>query len=136
MLAACLACTTPLPARAQQPDLTGLDDGMVGPRTRMLVLGSVHLREQKDFRAEALAPLLDKLAAFGPEVITIEAIAAAHQVKTSFTPKACNNSAPAGPEGAKHQSKRYPVTTGGNTSGRLTTVSIIHLADKGARASA
>lgn len=72
MLLACLAWTLPFLAGAQ--DLTTLDDEMVGPRTRMLVLGSVHLREQRDFRAEALAPLLDKLAAFGPEVITIEAI--------------------------------------------------------------
>ncbi len=73
MLVACLAWTFPFLAHAQA-DLATLDDDMAGPRTRMLVLGSVHLREQKDSKAEALAPLLDKLAAFAPQVITIEAI--------------------------------------------------------------
>nr|WP_295377911.1 DUF5694 domain-containing protein [Pseudoxanthomonas sp.] len=72
MLLACLAWTLPFLAHAQE--LTTLDDDMVGPRTQMLVLGSVHLGERKEFKGEGLAPLLDKLAAFGPQVITIEAI--------------------------------------------------------------
>ncbi len=72
IIVACLAWTLPFLAHAQ--DLATLDDDMVGPRTQMLVLGSVHLSERKDFKGEGLAPLLDKLAAFGPQVITIEAI--------------------------------------------------------------
>ncbi|MGS1077835.1 DUF5694 domain-containing protein [Pseudoxanthomonas beigongshangi] len=73
MLAAWLALVTPSLAHAQT-DLTTLDDDMVGPRTQMLVLGSVHLRERKEFKGEGLEPLLDRLAAFNPQVITIEAI--------------------------------------------------------------
>ncbi|UBB25654.1 DUF5694 domain-containing protein [Pseudoxanthomonas japonensis] len=72
MLMACLAGGAPLLAHAQ--NLTTLDDDMVGPRTQMLVLGSVHLRERKEFKGEGLGPLLDRLAAFKPQVITIEAI--------------------------------------------------------------
>ena len=57
MLLACLAWTLPFLAHAK--DLTTLDDDMVGPRTQMLVLGSVHLGERKEFKGEGLAPLLD-----------------------------------------------------------------------------
>lgn len=63
------------PAAAQTPiDLTTLDDEMAGPRTEMLVLGSVHLRALDEFDPTALEPVLDKLAAFKPGFITIEAI--------------------------------------------------------------
>lgn len=58
-----------------QVDLSTLDRDMAGPRSQVLVLGTVHLRDMpKDFRPETLAPLLDRLAAFKPEVITIEQI--------------------------------------------------------------
>lgn len=58
-----------------QVDLSALDDDMAGPRTQVLVLGSVHLSEMpEDFRPESLEPLLARLAAFKPDVITIEAI--------------------------------------------------------------
>lgn len=55
-------------------DLDALDEGMTGPRTEMLTLGSVHLSQHKGFNAKALGPLLDKLEAFKPGYITVESI--------------------------------------------------------------
>lgn len=56
-------------------DLSRLDRQMSGPRAQVLVLGTVHLREMpKSFKPESLEPLLDRLAAFKPQIITIEAI--------------------------------------------------------------
>lgn len=65
-----------LPAAAQtQIDLTTLDRDMSGPRTEVLVLGTVHLSQlPKGFNPTSLEPLLDKLAAYRPSIITIEAI--------------------------------------------------------------
>jgi len=64
-----------LPAAAwSQVDLTHLDDHMSGTPTRVLVLGTVHLSQAKDFKATSLDGLIDKLARFEPQVITIEAI--------------------------------------------------------------
>ena len=60
-----------------QVDLDVLDRDLAGPRTQVLVLGSVHLSqlpEGTDFKPESLQPLLDKLAAYRPGVITIEAL--------------------------------------------------------------
>lgn len=58
-----------------QVDLSTLDGKMAGPRAQVLVLGSVHLSNlPKDFDPESLAPVLDRLAAFKPEIITIEGI--------------------------------------------------------------
>jgi len=58
-----------------QVDLSVLDGGMAGPRAQVLVLGSVHLSEMpKTFKPESLEPVLARLAAFKPEVITIENI--------------------------------------------------------------
>ncbi|MBS0226387.1 MAG: hypothetical protein JSS25_08635 [Proteobacteria bacterium] len=62
-------------ANAQQVDLSKLDDGMPAPRTRVLVLGTAHLSHlPKDFKAESLKPVLDRLAAYRPDIITIESI--------------------------------------------------------------
>lgn len=59
----------------QQVDLAHLDDDMTGPRTRVLVLGSVHLAQGTgDFGHAALEPLLDRLAAFQPDIITVESL--------------------------------------------------------------
>ncbi|HEX6833640.1 MAG TPA: DUF5694 domain-containing protein [Rudaea sp.] len=55
-------------------DLTTLDKDMAGPRAQVAVLGTMHLSEMKDFKAASLDALLDKLAAFKPQIITIEAI--------------------------------------------------------------
>lgn len=63
----------PICAHAQTA-LADLDKDMVGPRTEILVLGSVHLGEYKDFDRASLDPVLDRLAAFKPDYITIEAL--------------------------------------------------------------
>lgn len=55
-------------------DLSVLDASMVGPRAQVLVLGSVHLSGMET-DAGAMEPLLERLAAFKPDVITIENIA-------------------------------------------------------------
>lgn len=69
-----LALTLPLLAGAQV-DLKGLDRDMTGPRTQVLVLGTVHLSElPPGFDAAALKGVLDRLAAFRPDTITIEAV--------------------------------------------------------------
>lgn len=59
-----------------QVDLSRLDDGLSGPPTRVLVLGSVHLAQDgpEQFDVSALEPVLRRLEAFGPQVITIEAM--------------------------------------------------------------
>lgn len=78
-MAACLALLVPDAAHAYDgtPDLSGFDRDMTSPRTRMLTLGSIHLGEHRDVDPAALEPLLDKLAAFAPQVITIEALGGA-----------------------------------------------------------
>ncbi len=69
-----LAAMLPAAARAQI-DLTALDRDMAGPRTQVLVLGTTHLSQMpKTFKPESLDPLLDRLAAFEPQIVTIEAI--------------------------------------------------------------
>ena len=56
-------------------DLAGLNKDMAGPKTQVLVLGSVHLSQMpKSFNAEALNPLLDRLVAYKPNIVTTEAI--------------------------------------------------------------
>lgn len=68
--------TLPIFTQAQTKiDLTTLDNQMTGPRSQVLVLGTVHLSElPAGFNAHALNPLLDRLARFKPEIITIEAL--------------------------------------------------------------
>lgn len=63
-------------AAQAQIDLTALDRQMTGPRAQVLVLGSVHLSEMpQGFNPAALDGLLNRLAAFKPDIITIEALA-------------------------------------------------------------
>ena len=60
-------------AERTKVDLSVLDREMVGPRSEVLVLGTVHLRElPKGFQASALDGLVQLLAAFKPDIITIE----------------------------------------------------------------
>jgi hypothetical protein len=67
-----MACTGMAQA---QVDLSALDREMAGPRAQVLVLGSVHLSElQEGVEPGSLEPLLARLVAFKPDVITIEAI--------------------------------------------------------------
>lgn len=64
-----------LPVAAQaQVDLK-LDRGMSGPRAQVLVLGTVHLSELPDsFDPATLQSVMERLAAFKPDFITIEAM--------------------------------------------------------------
>ncbi|MCG2583158.1 DUF5694 domain-containing protein [Massilia sp. TS11] len=58
-----------------QVDFAALSKDMPGPRTQVAVLGTVHLSGMpKTFRPDSLAPVLDRLAAFKPDIIAIEAI--------------------------------------------------------------
>lgn len=63
-----------MPVLAQaQLDLTALDRDMTGPRAKVLVLGTVHLNSMPaSFNPASLGGVLDKLAKFKPEIITIE----------------------------------------------------------------
>jgi hypothetical protein len=64
--------TLPFTAQAQI-DLTTLDRDMVGPRAQVLVLGTVHLSSlPKTFNPASLDGVLNRLAAFKPDIITIE----------------------------------------------------------------
>jgi hypothetical protein len=56
-------------------DLSELDRGMAGSRAQVLVLGSMHLSSLgKDFKPESLEPVIERLAAFKPQIITVESI--------------------------------------------------------------
>lgn len=71
LLLLCLA----LPAAAQAPavDLRGVTDPVAGGPTRVFVLGTPHLANLDDrYETAHLGPLLDRLAAFAPDVITTE----------------------------------------------------------------
>ncbi|MBI3728327.1 MAG: hypothetical protein HY254_08325 [Burkholderiales bacterium] len=69
-----LFASVAMPVLAQaQLDLTKLDRDMAGPRAQVLVLGTVHLRSMPaSFNPASLDGMLDKLAKFKPEIITIE----------------------------------------------------------------
>lgn len=54
--------------------LSGLDANLAGPRAQVLVLGSLHLDQVAEFDPVALEPLLDRLAGFRPDLITVEAM--------------------------------------------------------------
>ena len=63
------------PAASNQVDLAAVGQGFAGPRTQVAVLGSTHLSGlPKDYDLKALEPLLERLAAFKPELIAIEAV--------------------------------------------------------------
>lgn len=71
---ALLALIAPGIAQAQV-DLSQLDAEMAAPRTQVLVLGSVHLSQLpagSDISTARLQPVLDRLAAYKPTIITIE----------------------------------------------------------------
>lgn len=93
-----LVLAFPLAAQAQL-DLAGLDRDMAGPRAQVLVLGTVHLSSMPaGFNPAALDGVLDRLAAFKPDIITIEAepgeecdLAARHPAK--YGPDYCASTA-------------------------------------------
>lgn len=62
----------PLVAQAQV-DLTKLDREMTGPKSQVLVLATMHLSAMPaGFKPGALGSLIDRLAAFKPDIVTIE----------------------------------------------------------------
>ena len=62
-------------AQARDCDARSHEITIAGPPSQVLVLGSPHLSGMPaGFRSELLEPILDRLAAFEPEVITIEAL--------------------------------------------------------------
>lgn len=119
-----LAIALPLTARAQL-DLTALDRDMAGPRAQVLTLGTIHLRTvPASFNPAALDGLLDRLAAFRPEIVTIETengeecdLAARHVAKygadycpsTQLARKATGLEAPAAMAEAHTLLKRWPA---------------------------
>jgi len=71
------ACLLTIPALAQV-DLSHLEKKDVAPHTRLLVLGTVHLSgSPKGFNSESLEPVLARLEAFKPQIITVEQISGA-----------------------------------------------------------
>ncbi|MFZ6745785.1 DUF5694 domain-containing protein [Undibacterium sp. JH2W] len=69
-----LIATVPLIAQAQG-NLAALDHNMMGPRARVLVLGTVHLRYMPTgFNEESLNGVLKRLESFKPDIITIETL--------------------------------------------------------------
>lgn len=96
------AIVAALPLLAQaQVSLKGLDKDMAGPRSKVLVLGTVHLRGlPASFNPSALDGVLERLAAYKPDIITIETengeecdLAARHPVK--YGPDYCPSTAAA-----------------------------------------
>lgn len=63
-------------ALAAEVDLRELGSDVAGPRAQVLVLGSVHLSQERIEGATrgSLEPLLERLAAFAPDVIAVESI--------------------------------------------------------------
>jgi hypothetical protein len=90
----------PFAAQAQV-DLAALDRDMVGPRAQVLVLGTVHLSGMpKSFNPASLDGVLNRLAGFKPDIITIETesgeecdMAARHPAK--YGPDYCASTAAA-----------------------------------------
>ncbi|QDQ74817.1 hypothetical protein FNZ56_09125 [Pseudoluteimonas lycopersici] len=77
-VAAFALCLSLSPAGFAQErvDLSTLDAAMPGPRTQVLVLGTVHLSQggPEKFDPAALQPVLQRLAAYKPDIITIEGL--------------------------------------------------------------
>ena len=72
VVAGAMALPTPLPA---QTAAGGAPAVFAGPPTHILVLGTPHLSSLSDsFAPEHLQPLLDRLAAWKPDLVTIEAL--------------------------------------------------------------
>ncbi len=60
-------------AAPAQVDLTRLAPGVVGPRSQVLVLGTIHLRAMPaTFKPAALDGVLRRLETFKPDIITVE----------------------------------------------------------------
>ncbi len=71
----CLSLSSAAFAQARV-ELSALDAAMAGPRTQVLVLGSVHLSQggPETFDPATLQPLLQRLAAYRPDIINVEGL--------------------------------------------------------------
>lgn len=70
-----LACASAASAAKPAFDPRTLRPAVAGPASQVLVLGSPHLSQlPPGFRPDMLAPLLDRLAAFKPDIIAIEGL--------------------------------------------------------------
>ncbi len=75
MMVAATLCLSALCASAKELDLSEFERDIGGPRTQVLVLGTMHLSQMPDtFKVEQLEPILERMARFKPAIITIEAI--------------------------------------------------------------
>jgi len=71
--AALLLSISALAMADERADPASLDASAAKPATRIAVLGTVHLTEApKSFQAASLAPLLERLARYQPQIITVE----------------------------------------------------------------
>lgn len=66
--------SVPVMAQELALDLRGVDDALASEPTRVMVLGSTHLGGNESVTSDTLTPLIDRLADFDPQVITIEAV--------------------------------------------------------------
>jgi hypothetical protein len=67
-----MLAAAPLAVQAQV-ELTKLDRDMAGPKSRVMVLGTVHLNGlPAGFKPSSLNGVIERLAAFRPDIITIE----------------------------------------------------------------
>ncbi len=79
-LAACIGVLLSVASRsaasAQTPafDPASLRQEMSGPPTQLMVVGTMHLSNLTDFEPRLLAPVLDRLGDFRPDIIAIEAV--------------------------------------------------------------
>lgn len=62
--------------QAQTPafDPRSLREGVSGPPTQVLVMGAMHLKNLGDFDLALLVPVMDRLQAWDPDIIAIEAL--------------------------------------------------------------
>lgn len=72
MMMACALLGSTAPAMAGGP--LGTAPKVEGHRTQVLTLGTLHLSELQNFDPAWLGPLLDRLAAYKPDIITIESL--------------------------------------------------------------
>ena len=74
VMCALLAIASAFPAHAQVPaiDFRGVDEALTVEPTQVMVLGSAHLSAIDGAEPHHITPLLDRLATYDPQVITIE----------------------------------------------------------------
>lgn len=69
-----IALTSPLHAQMPAVDLRGVDPALELEPSQVMVLGTAHLAAIEGIELEHIAPLIDRLASFNPQVITIEGV--------------------------------------------------------------